>query len=286
MRLGLPVTVRLRLMAAGYCTHPEWVTLRGGAWSSAVFPAGFAYVEHPQAGGLLIDTGYTSRFIEETSRLPFSLYRRLTPMSVRPEEEAACQLAASGIDAAQIRTVILTHFHADHISGVRDFPRARFIYLQAAYDAMKTLTGLAALRAGFLKGLLPEDFTERSQAFGREEAAPLPFVSPFEHGYDVLGDRSLYAVELPGHAEGQIGLFLSTEEADYFLCADAVWSRAAYLDNRPPHPIAGLIMADRKAYRRTLEKLRELHLSYPQLRIVPFHCQNSLTAWTAKGGEM
>lgn len=285
MRLGLPVPVRLRLLAAGSCTHPEWVTIRGGAWTPAEFPAGFAYIEHPEEGGILVDTGYTSRFEQETSRLPFWLYRRLTPAKIPPEEEGIRQLAAAGIDTSRIRTVILTHFHADHIGGARDYPKARFVYLQKTYDAVRNLRGLAALRAGYLKGLLPDDFEARSRPIDSGVAVPLPFRTPFEWGYDLLGDGSLYAVELPGHAEGQIGLFLGTERNDYFLCADAVWSSAAYRENRPPHPLAGLIMADRRAYRRTLGKLRELHAAYPALRIVPSHCRSSLADRPGQGGE-
>lgn len=286
MRLGITVPVRLRLFAAGACTHPEWITMRGGAWSPAVFPAGFAYVEHPHAGGILIDTGYTARFNHETLRLPFRIYRRLTPAKISPEEEGVRQLEALGIEAESIRTVILTHFHADHIGGARDYPRARFVYLQQAYDAVRHLNGVAALRAGFLRGLLPDDFTARSQPIGQQEAVRLPFSAPFDHGYDLLGDGSLFAVELPGHAKGQIGIFLATESADYFLCADAVWSSRAYRENRPPHPVAGLIMSDRLEYRRTMEKLRELHLQAPELRIVPSHCGYSLKAWAQPGGEL
>jgi glyoxylase-like metal-dependent hydrolase (beta-lactamase superfamily II) len=285
MSLGLHTKVRLRLFAAGSCTHPEWVTIRGGMRTSVEFPAGFAYVEHPQEGGILIDTGYTSRFLQETSRLPYSIYRRLTPVELRPEQEGIPQLLAAGIETERIRKVILTHFHADHIGGTRDYPKAQFVYLQQSYDAVKSLTGLAALKAGFLRGLLPDDFAARSHTLGREAAAPLPFDSPFEWGYDLLGDGSMYAVELPGHAEGQIGIFLATESADYFLCADAVWSSQAYFENRPPHPLAGLIMSDRRAYQRTFQKLRELHLSYPELRIVPSHCRVSLKAWANEGGE-
>jgi glyoxylase-like metal-dependent hydrolase (beta-lactamase superfamily II) len=286
MRLGIPVAVHLRLFAAGYCTHPEWVTIRGGGRTSVPFPAGLAYVEHPQAGGILIDTGYTSRFFLETSRLPSSIYRWLTPVKLRPEEEAIRQLHAAGIDTADIRTIVLTHFHADHVSGVMDFPHARFMYLRKAYAAVKKLRGLAALKAGFLGGLLPDDFIARSYAWEQDAAVPLPFAAPFDHGYDLLGDGSLFAVELPGHAEGQIGVFLRTETADYFLCADAAWSRAAIHENRPPHPIAGLIMSNRRQYQRTFMKLQELQQAYPELRIVPFHCRASLFEWSQEGGEL
>src|SRR5688500_5555585 len=42
--------IKFTLMAAGYCTHPEFITIRGGRWRSVPFPALFALLEHSQAG--------------------------------------------------------------------------------------------------------------------------------------------------------------------------------------------------------------------------------------------
>ena len=60
--------VKLYLGAAGYCTHPEFLTLRGGSFRPVRFPAGFACILHPDHGPILLDTGYSSRFFEETAR--------------------------------------------------------------------------------------------------------------------------------------------------------------------------------------------------------------------------
>lgn len=56
--------VELYLGAAGYCTHPEFLTLRGGRLKPVPFPAGFACIIHPVHGPILLDTGYSSRFFQ------------------------------------------------------------------------------------------------------------------------------------------------------------------------------------------------------------------------------
>ncbi|MNI45679.1 hypothetical protein D3C73_1001170 [compost metagenome] len=101
---------------------------------------------------------------------------------------------------------------------------------------------------------------------------------------DVLGDGSLLAVELPGHAIGQIGLLLSTQRHAYLLCADAVWSSRAYREDRAPHPLTRLIVPERKAYKESFDKLVRLHQQYPKLRIVPSHCPEVWADWT-KGDD-
>ncbi|WP_409343535.1 MBL fold metallo-hydrolase [Paenibacillus sp. MBLB4367] len=280
----IPVT--LRLLTAGYCTHSERLTLRGGSLRSCRFPAGFACIQHPELGPVLFDTGYSERFFAETAAFPYSLYARVTPVFFKPEESAASRLLALGIQPADVRHIVLSHFHADHLGGLQDFPNAAFHYLQKAYDAVKGRRGFSAVRAAFLPGLLPPDFERRSQPFDERQTVRLPDGYPFDRGLDVFGDGSIVAVDLPGHAHGQIGILLATERHDYLLCADAVWSSKAYRENRPPHPLAGLIMASRSEFRDTFGRLRLLHERHPQLRIVPSHCSEALEAYAAGGGPL
>lgn len=286
--------VRLWIGAAGYCTHPEWLTLSGGSLRAVSFPAGFACIQHPEHGYILFDTGYSARFFDETATLPQSLYRYITPVVYQPKDSVVAQLEQQGISSDQITYVILSHFHGDHIGGARDFPQATFIYLSESYQAVKDLSPIRAVKAGFLAGLLPDDLVERSRVWSRSEATPLsslihsdlslsvdPLLTnfPWQYGYDLLGDKSLIAIELSGHAEGMIGILLSTATVDYLLCADTVWSSRAFTENRPPHTLAGMIMSDRQQYRMNLNKLRQMHTDYPSIRIVPSHCNQVLQHW-------
>jgi glyoxylase-like metal-dependent hydrolase (beta-lactamase superfamily II) len=274
MTYSLTMPVELLLMSAGYCLHPEFVTLRGGSFRPAAYPAGFVCIRHPSRGWILFDTGYSSRFRELTKSLPYSLYRQLTPVRLQEDNTAVRQLAKLGINAEDVRYVILSHFHADHIGGARDFPSARFLYPQTAYDAVRSLGPIRATRAGFIAGLLPDGFAEFGQPIEREgKIVSLPDGIPFNVGLDIFDDGSLIAIHLPGHAAGQIGLLLRTANARVLLCADAAWSSRAIRENRPPHPAAGLVMSDRSAYRDTFERLRTWQASDPDLIIVPSHCR-------------
>ena len=59
------------LLEAGYCHHPEHVILRNRVLRPMRFPALCALIEHPTAGPILYDTGYSSR--SSLRRTTFSL---------------------------------------------------------------------------------------------------------------------------------------------------------------------------------------------------------------------
>ncbi len=267
--------IRLTLLSTGYCTHPEFILLRGGQRKSVPIPALVGLIQHPRLGPILFDTGYAPRFFTETRRLPYSLYAKITPVHLRPAETAKQQLDNLGIAAADVRYIIISHFHADHIAGLPDFPNATFIYFDSAYRAVRHRRGLKALRAGFLPGLLPPNFEQRSRPVDPQAAVPLsPEYRPFERGVALLGDENLLAAPLPGHAHGQMGLFLPTENlGPVLLAADACWHSRAYRQLVWPHPLANLVLADPQAYRQTLRRLHQLHRHNPNILIIPSHCR-------------
>ncbi|MBI4868378.1 MAG: MBL fold metallo-hydrolase [Candidatus Wallbacteria bacterium] len=273
------VGARLKLLTAGKSTHVEGVLVRGGRWRRVELPALFAWIEHPRLGTTLFDTGYSPRFLELTSRFPDRLYGLATPVSVDETASAARQLAALGVEPGDVRRVILSHFHADHVAGVRDFPSATYVYSASALDDVRHRRGLSRLLGGFLPGLLPEDFAERSAPVDWSHGGPLPEeMRPFERGVDLAGDGSVVAIELPGHTVGQLGLFVRTDqEGEFFLTADACWVSRGYQESRMPHPLVRPIFASWQATRETLGRIHELALRRPDLRIVPSHCAEALS---------
>lgn len=269
--------IKIDFLQAGYCTHPEAIVMRGGTWKSSIFPSLFALISHPSVGYILFDTGYSSLFFQETRHFPFRLYALTTPVYFQPEDSAVNQLQKQGIEPEAVQYIIISHFHADHIGGLRDFPNAQFVCFKSAYEAVRYRRGIAAVRAGFLAGLLPPDFEERAKFVEEEQLVSLPeCYTPFEKGFDLFGDGNLLAVELPGHATGQLGLFLTdTDHQSYFLIADACWLSRAYQELVQPHPIANLIFANSQEYVDTLQKIHHLHKLNPAIKIIPTHCPDA-----------
>ncbi|MGO0062642.1 MBL fold metallo-hydrolase [Brevibacillus fluminis] len=266
--------IRFELLCAGYCTHREKMTLQTGSWQQIRIPALFGLIHHPTAGPILFDTGYAEHFEQACSRFPYSLYKRVTPVTFRPEEGAAAQLRARGIQPEDVRHIILSHFHADHVAGCADFPNATFYCFRSAYEFVKEKQGLAAVRYGFVPSLLPPDFANRAVFLDTSEPVELPDeLEAFDAGYDVLGDGSLIAIEMSGHAVGQFGLYFRTASGEQvLLCADAVWSSKAYREAISPHLFAYWLFPDRSAYNDTLSRLHLTYKCYPQVTIIPSHC--------------
>jgi glyoxylase-like metal-dependent hydrolase (beta-lactamase superfamily II) len=268
------MSLKVNFFSAGYCTHPEAVVIRDGKWQQANFPSLFAAIFHPTLGVILFDTGYSHRFFQETRAWPLRLYALATPVYFQPADSAVSQLQQAGISPQSVKYIIISHFHADHVGGLQDFPNARFICFNSAYQAVKNRQGWSALKAGFLPGLLPTDFDHRRISVEDLQTVSLPTqYLPFDIGFDLFGDGSLLAIELPGHATGQLGLFVvDADERSYFLIADACWLSRAYQDFIRPHPIASLIFANDREYVDTLAKIHQLHQLNPELNIIPTHC--------------
>lgn len=264
--------VKFSLLCGGYCTSHRHMVLAGAPHGECKFPALVGLIEHPERGPVLFDTGYTSRFFTQTRSFPASLYAMMTPVFYQEEDAIANQLLARGIDPKDVGTVILSHFHADHVAGAQDFPRARFLYYESAYQKLKHLKGFAALKHAFLPGLLPKDFEDRAIAAERLPGTSLDY-HPFVNGKDLFGDGTVVLVDLPGHAYGHYGAFINAEDGAYFMVADACWLSEAYRKFILPHPFAQFIFPDKQAYKETLHNIHQLHQLRDDIQIIPAHCE-------------
>ncbi|MGC6387299.1 MBL fold metallo-hydrolase [Ewingella sp. S1.OA.A_B6] len=245
----------------GYCLHPGCMALKGAGWRVCKFPAR-AWLLEAQGKRWLWDTGYADHFEYYTAKGIFRLYRKTTPVHFNSGDALFRQLASQGILLADIQALIISHFHGDHIAGLRDFAGVPSICSAVGWESSRSLRGFAALKRAFVPGLIPDDFETGLAFMERFEQIALPAeLAPFEQGFALPGSQQeIILVPLPGHAAGHIGAFVQTEQGWVLLASDAAWSPVSYQRLRGPSRLAHLVMDDVSAYYHTLNQLHQLSL--------------------------
>ena len=268
------VEVKTIMLRAGSCKHPQRMTISDGSLRPATYPALPMVIIHPSEGPILFDTGYDPAFIIATQPYPERFYRWLTPVTLPIGQDAASQCRLLGIAPDDVRHIVLSHFHADHMAGVHAFPNAQIHCAKAGFDAACAGGRFRQVRQGVLQMLIPQDFAQRSVYFEDASHIALPSaLLPFETGSDLLGDGALIAVELPGHCPGHWGLLVNDDRyGHHFMIADAAWSLDAVRRNVAPPALSTAFLGDTKRARNTLFQLHQLWKRNPNMRLTPYHC--------------
>lgn len=267
----MTVRVRVTLFDTGFCVARASLVARGTGWDTVQCHAPAFLLQHPAHGAILFDTGYAPRLADAFAHWPERLYKYATPTTFGTP--VVQQLTASGVHAAQVTRVIVSHLHADHVGGLRDFPQAHFVVSAAALALQQQARGVDAVRRGIVQGMFPDDFTSRAHVIHSFDHAALPHLGPT---HDLFGDGSIVLVPLPGHARGQIGALVRASSGDLLLCADGAWTSRAWRELRAPHWITGPMQDDMTALRSTLRALRAFAGARPEVTILPTHCPDTL----------
>ena len=261
--------VECYILDTGYCLSSEQHLIQGGARRTIECHSLVALIKHPSQGWLLWDTGYAPRMLSETRSWPYLLYRLATPLRIRPEQSAAAQLSRQGIAPSEIKTVIVSHFHADHLAGLRDFPEARILADRDGFADAAPRRGLRALRRAFIPALLPADFRQRAELLTPFAGRALPGLGAC---HDLVGDGALQLVRLPGHARGQFGLLANTRHGPLLFAADSAWLTRSIRQLKPPARLTRLIVDQPDQVQQTLINLQRFWQARPEVRILPTHC--------------
>lgn len=269
------IRVSFEILKVGHCRQNARLACRAARWESAEFPALVGLLHHPAHGAILFDTGYSPHFFAATAQWPERAYALFAPVNLSPDQHLVAQLARRGLGPEDVKTIIISHFHGDHVAGLKDFPSAQFICSQSGWKNLLGLGRVTGVRRGMIPALLPENFAQRARFIEDMEMSALPAeLVPFKNGFDLFGDGSLLAVDLPGHAEGQFGLTFMDENEDrrIFLVADGAWSMQAIRENALPMTVAATLIGHTSAYPETLSRLHQLHTQAPQVVMIPTHC--------------
>jgi glyoxylase-like metal-dependent hydrolase (beta-lactamase superfamily II) len=264
--------IHIEVFSSGYCTADVSHIFPDEPSADIPFHATWAFITHPFLGKILFDTGYSLRFHESTRLFPNRMYRWITPVFHKSEESCLNQLLRMKINPDDIGNIVISHFHADHIGGLKDFPHSAIWCSEEALLYVQRKNRFTSVFKGLLKSQIPGDISKR--AFFPEKKLVISEMAGLTlwKWHD-----GIYFVNLPGHFRGQLGLYLKgTNYGDLLLCADAAWAIKAIHQKIYPSKRVSFISDDYLELTRTIDKLHNLHIAYPDITILPAHCHETM----------
>lgn len=218
-------------------------------------------ITHPTAGPVLVDTAFHTSV---ASRPAANLGRIMAAASrarVEAGREIPAQLREREIDASEVSTVVLTHLHFDHSSGISEYPSATFVLAEREWEAATTED--RPLLQGYNPSHFDYLFDYRTVDF---DAAGISSYASFGRTFDLFGDGSIRLAFSPGHSAGHCSVIARLSDRDLVIAGDAIYTHAQLEGaDPPPRPV------DMHNWKRSLRELQQFNRTYPRAVIVPGH---------------
>jgi glyoxylase-like metal-dependent hydrolase (beta-lactamase superfamily II) len=222
-------------------------------------PCLFFVLRHPAEGVVLVDTGLSAE-AHESVRSDFGLPMSIVFRAMKPLGASfGAQLRERGIEPEDVRTVLMTHLHVDHTSGMRALPSARFTCTarewEAAHERLAPARGYAGRHLPPREPMTLLDLERDGE----------PHAS-FARSIDVFGDGSVRLLSTPGHTPGHMSVLVRTREREVLLAGDAAYTLRSISEGVLP-----LITSDDEQSRHTLAALKAYGEEHPDTLVVPTH---------------
>lgn len=243
----------------------EGMVVDGGSWLTGrklVHTA--VLIRHPK-GDLLWDSGIGTDVAQQMQDFAFWEKQLFKIENVKP---AISQLKQHNYPVQSLSAIIPSHMHWDHASGLEDFIDTP-IWVQTQEHE--------AARHGEPPAFIQTQFDNPALNWHYIELQDKQFKG-FERSLDIYGDGSIVLVDLSGHTQGQLGLFLNTpDKGHYFFIGDTTWTLEGITQNKGrPAIVNWLVGVDDDVHQNdeVVEKIHQLSLSQPELIIIPAHDEN------------
>ena len=205
------------------------------------------------SGLALVDTGLGLNDYTNPTWMT-RLFRVITEVRFDPNEAAIHQVRQLGYKPEDVKHIILTHMHFDHISGLPDFPHAQVHVHKREYDA-------------YMEGNIRQ-FTE--YAYIPRYTAHKPNFILYEsidskwYGLDAMRlpfEPEMYLIPLYGHSRGHCGLAIKTSTGWFFHAADS----SAVYNNETPAWLIKLVLGPHDPM------LRKFMADHPEILLTNSH---------------
>lgn len=267
--------MKIHVLHCGYIRIAKELPDNGGNFSTDIakammtperdrvtLPVSAYLIEH-RSGIYLVDTGWsrdispdgTYDFKDACSVLPrhlVMLYHPFVPHGMTVKE----QLDARGISPEDIKAVLITHFDADHVAGLRSVSNAQRIIVpeDEAYWSVRTKYRVRQVRELW-------ETVRYERVFYRGH-----LLGPMNKAIDITGDGDIMMVSMPGHTDGHTGVMVREGGKYVLIAADAAVSSSNWKTMRP----AGLGI-DKELQKKTLRWVKEASSDPDCVRVLCSH---------------
>jgi glyoxylase-like metal-dependent hydrolase (beta-lactamase superfamily II) len=253
----------------------------GGLFEPGLLVCHCLLVETEQ-GLVLVDSGFGRADIDDPGTTLGQRFLRRTRPALDPAETAIHQVTKMGYRPQDVRHIVLTHLHVDHVGGISDFPWAT-VHVHAAEHRAAMHPDTTKLRRHYPPihwAHNPTWATYEQDAgeswFGFEAVRPLRGLPP-----------EILLVPLLGHSPGHTGVAVNTGTTWLLHAGDAYFCHG---ETDPVHTrttpalalFENLVQHDRSLRRRNQARLRQLRAEHgDQIVIFSAHDHTELAPYQA-----
>ena len=208
-------------------------------------------------GLILVDTGLGKKDIEFSKlRLDFKFRKFVNPI-LEINETAYHQIQQIGYKVEDVRFIILTHLHEDHIGGIDDFPNATLITSNVEYD---NVFNSKKVRLGYNLKQISGNYKWLKIELNKIHWNNFDTGEIFEDNNDIM------LIDLKGHSSGHCGVVININGKILFHCGDAYYDKKSikYGTNKTPFQyklLQSIVTANKKDRADTESKIRNLYLT-------------------------
>jgi len=262
----------LRVMHVATTGARERIVVQGGGGDRLDLPVYVYVYEHPIHGTVLIDTGFGRRTAADTADYPGT--RATNLLSLVMGTPAADQLKDIGKDVGDVKNVVVTHMHADHIGGIEDFPNAALWVARSEWESADERTALGKPDTS--------PFANHAAVKLVEFTGTQPY-GPFPGHVDLFDDGSVILIPAAGHTPGHVAVMVNLPSGSFLFTGDCAW-----IDRHWTGPelksslVRSLLEDDWERNWSNQWRIHEWAAAYPELTVVAGHEPANLTklkAW-------
>ncbi len=194
--------------------------------------------------------------------------RKIFRFKIGSDDTLTGNLLKLGYEASDVRKVVVSHLHFDHIGCINEVPQAELL---VGTREWRQLAEPHPERDFILREHieLPGARWQQVEFQQTDDSLFLPFGGCF----DVMGDGSMILLPTPGHTVGSLSMLVrSGIYPPLLFVGDLTYASDLLFKNQIPGT------GDRKALQSSFEKVRNLKKQLPDLVILPAHDSKAIDA--------